>query len=178
MASRTTTRRKHNATVAKRGREIADDPARVKKRGSGKYRVSSDSKRRYCMVLGAFGRVRDCPDQQGRGGIIPARGRGGRSTGQGVGRRQENDAQRRQAWRPQGAVPILRFQGVHWTRGAEERAGAAEAAGTGGWICAPPCVKIAHATRRARPRGSAWAAKRPASVPATWCGQGPRQRAG
>ena len=77
MASRTTTRRKHNATVAKRGREIADDPARVKKCGSREYKVSSgsDSKRWYCIVLGVCGLVCDCPDQQGRGGIIPARGR-------------------------------------------------------------------------------------------------------
>ena len=31
MASGTTTRQKHNATVTKMGKEIADDPARVKK---------------------------------------------------------------------------------------------------------------------------------------------------
>ncbi len=75
MANRTTTRRKHNATITKRGGEMADDPARVKKCGNRKYRASSDSKRRYCIVLGAFGLVSDCPDQQGRSGIIPARGR-------------------------------------------------------------------------------------------------------
>ena len=75
MASGTTTRRKHNATVAKMGRETADDPARLKKRGNRKYRVSSDSKRWYCIVLGVCGLVCDCPDQQGRGGIVTARGR-------------------------------------------------------------------------------------------------------
>ena len=37
MASGTTTRRKHNVTVTKMGREIADDLARVKKCGNRKY---------------------------------------------------------------------------------------------------------------------------------------------
>ena len=100
------------------------------------------------MVLGICGLACDCPDQQGRGGIIPARGRGGRGTGQGVGRRQEDDAQRRQARGPQGAVPIPRFQGAHWTREAEERAGAAEAA--------PHAQKVrAHLLGHARLQGEA-----------------------
>ncbi len=59
------------------GREMADDPARAKKRDNRQYKVSSDFKRRYCIVLDICGLVCDCPDQQGRGGIIPARSRGG-----------------------------------------------------------------------------------------------------
>ena len=70
VPSGTSTRRKRNATVAKMGGAMADDPARVKKCSSRKYEASSDSKRWCCMVLGICGLACDCPDQQGAAALF------------------------------------------------------------------------------------------------------------